>query len=107
MTAAYLLALAVTLAIEVPVVSLLHPGERMRMALACVGATAATHLIMHHLLPPLMPSYTTWLVVGELMATLVEAFIYWLVSRRHEPGRALVASALANALSFGAGFFLF
>lgn len=102
-----LVALAVTIAVEVPIVALVFPGERIRMALACAVATSATNLAMNLLLYPRAGSWNTYILVGEIGATLVEAAVYWVVSREHDVGRALLASALANGASFSAGLLLF
>jgi hypothetical protein len=100
----YLLALGLTLVVEVPVVAALFPARRWRMALVCACATTATHLLLVFGFPRLLPPGAPALLAGELFATLGEAGAYWLASR--QPGRALVASALANGLSFGAGMAL-
>jgi phytoene dehydrogenase-like protein len=106
-SAAYLLALAITLAVEVPIVALLFPGQRRRMAGVAAAATTATHLFMHFALPPLLATWRGWLVTGELVALLAEAAAYALLSRPRDPARALAASALANAASYGVGLFVF
>jgi hypothetical protein len=100
----YLLALGVTIGVECPIVALLYARQRLRLALACAFATTATHLIVHFGLPQF---FREWLVAGEVFATLAEALVYALVARPRDVGRALVASALANSASFGAGFLLF
>jgi hypothetical protein len=102
-----LIALAVTLAVEVPIVAWVFRGQRARMALACALATSATNLAMNTLLYPRAGSYDAYILIGEIGATLVEAAVYYAVDRDHDPGRALLASALANAASFGAGLLLF
>jgi len=104
---AYALALAITLVVEVPLVALLFPGQRRRMALVAAGATATTHAVMHFVLLPVAPSYGFWLVAGEAVALVGEAGAYALLSRPRETGRALVAAALANAASYGAGLLVF
>jgi hypothetical protein len=101
----YLLALGLTLVIEVPVVAAFYPGRRLRMALVCAIATTATHLMLVFGFPRLLPRGVPTLWIGELCATLAEAGAYWLAAR--QPGRALVVSAVANSLSFGAGMVLF
>lgn len=106
MTALYLVALGITLGTEVPVVTLLYPGQRLRLGAACAVATTATHLAMHFVLPGLLPAGISALLAGEAFALAAEAAVYLAVSRPHDPGRALVASALANSLSFGAGLVL-
>jgi hypothetical protein len=100
---AYLAALGVTIGIEAPVVALAFPGQRLRMACACVAATTATHVFMHFGLPRVLHSPGHVLVLGELIATVVEAAVYAVVGRPPSLGRGLVASAIANTLSYSAG----
>jgi hypothetical protein len=100
-------ALAVTLAIEVPVVSLVYRRERARMSIACALATSLTNVLMNTWLLQGVRSHDTYLLVGELGASVLEALAYVAVSRQHDIGCALVASGLANALSFAAGLSLF
>lgn len=102
----YVLAYALTLALEVPVVAAFFPGQRRRMAVACAAATTVTHLTMHFVLPRLVSSYGQFILVGEVGALVVEAVVYWLASQPREAGRALAASAVANLLSYGAGLYL-
>src|SRR5512142_1725984 len=102
---AYLVALGITLVLEVPIVAALYPGRRARLALVCAVATTATHLLLHFGFPRLLPRGSPVLLAGEAFATLSEAAVYAVFGR--ELGRALVASGLANAASFGAGLILF
>jgi hypothetical protein len=102
----YLAALALTLAVEVPLVALVYPGQRRRMATCCAAATAFTHLVMHFVLPRLFTG-TVVLVAGETLALALEALAYALVSRPRDGARALLASALANGASFGVGLLIF
>jgi hypothetical protein len=97
------LALAVTLAIEVPVVVLLFPGQRVRMGIAALVANTATNLVLNLLLPRLPGIGSHHVVVGEVFALVGEAAIYAAVSRPRSLSRALVASGLGNGLSFAAG----
>ena len=96
-------ALALTVAIEVPIVAALFPGRRVRLAIVAAVATSATHLFMHLVLPRLVPA-AWWLLAGEGVALAVEAAAYALAGR--DLARALVASGLANAASFAAGWLL-
>jgi hypothetical protein len=102
---AYLAALLLTVTLEVPTVAVCFPGERLRMGLACLLATSATHLLLFRLLG-VQSSGPLSLVLGETFALLAEAAVYARVSRRRDPPRALVASALANGLSFGGSLVL-
>jgi len=96
-------ALALTLAVEVPIVAALFPDRRARLALVSAVATSATHLFMHLALPRLVPP-ERWLLTGEAVALVAEAAAYALAGR--DVARALVASGLANAASFAAGWLL-
>ena len=107
LTASYFIALAITLGIEVPVVAFLFRGQRRRMAVTCVVATCVTHLFMHLVLPKLIHTYDQWILIGEMAALLLEGLAYWLMSRPRDLGRALVASAIANTLSYVAGLVIF
>lgn len=106
MSSAYVLALFITLVAEVPIVAACFSGQRLRMAAVCAAATTCTHLSMHFILPQLVGSFGQFIFLGELGALLAEASVYWLASRPRDPGLALVASALANALSYGVGLLL-
>ncbi|MFH2006799.1 MAG: hypothetical protein ABI333_09465 [bacterium] len=101
------IALAITLAIEVPVVAALYSGQRRRMALACAASTTVTNLAMNLLLVRVMADPQQALLCGEILALVLEAVTYIVVSRTRDVGRALVASGLANALSFGAGWLVY
>ncbi len=103
--AGYVLALGLTIALEVPVVAGFYPGRRARLALVCALATTATHLALHFVFPRFLAPRTA-LLAGEVFATLAEAAAYAAAARRGI-GRALVASAVANSVSYGAGFLLF
>lgn len=103
----YQIALAITLAIEVPVVVLVFRDQPIRMGIACILTTSTTHLAMHFLLPRVAAAYQSIILIGELGALVIEAGVYALVSRPRDPGRALVASAVANTLSYLAGFAAF
>ncbi len=101
----YGLALAITLAVEVPVAAAFFPRRRRRLALTCALATTATHLLLHFVFPAVLPRTVSPLLFGEIFATVAEAAAYAAVSGL--PGRALVASAVANSFSFGVGLLVF
>jgi hypothetical protein len=102
-----LAALAITLAVEVPIVALFYRGRGLRMIAACVLANAATNLAMNLLLVRAHLAYDATLLTGESAALLAEACVYGVVDREHDWARALTASAAANLASFGAGLVLF
>jgi hypothetical protein len=94
----WLIALAVTLMIEVPLVSALYRGERARLACAAVVANVATNLALNLVLAP-----RGHLVLGEVLAVVVEAATYAVASRRGDLPRAVAVSAAANLASFTLG----
>jgi hypothetical protein len=96
-----------TVAVEVPVVAALFPGQRARLALACALGTSLTNLAMNLVLPRWLGTGALYLLVGELSALVLEALLYAAVSRPRDLVRAATASALANGASFAAGLLVF
>jgi len=96
-------ALAVTLVLEVPLVVALYPGQRKRIGVASLLANCATNLTLNLLLWRLPFAAGNHIFLGEALALFTEAIVYGAVSRPHDWPRGLLASALANALSFFAG----
>jgi hypothetical protein len=109
----YLAALALTLAIELPIYLIFlvaRLGWRPRGALV-VGliANLVTHPnVWFTLYPLLVPRFgTAWyLAVSELFAFWVEALLLYAVGRRNFPA-LLATSFVANSASFVAGTALF
>jgi len=102
----YLIAWVVTLLVEVPCVAALYRGQRLKMGLVCAVATSATNLPMNLLLPHWLGTGLLFLLVGETAAVVLEAAVYFAVSRPRNLPLAMIASALANGLSFAAGLAL-
>ena len=100
------LALAVTLVIEVPLVTLLYPHQRGRMALVALVANVTTNLFLNRVLLGSLHLGAYGLFAGELIALVGEAAVYALVAKPRDLPRAFFASGLANALSYLAGWFL-
>jgi hypothetical protein len=98
-----LVALFVTLLLEVPLVALAYPRQRARMALVAVVANTFTNLTLNVVLPQVSLVRGHHVLVGEILAVAVEAIAYAAASRPRDVGRALVVSGVANALSFGVG----
>lgn len=98
--------LIVTVLIEVPVVAALYPGQRRKMAAVAALSTTATNLLMNVVLIKARWLMGQYVFAGEMIALVAEAAAYVLVARPRDVARGLFASALANALSFGAGFVL-
>jgi len=99
----YLSALGLTVAVEVPVVVALYPGQRLRLGAICCVATTLTHALLFLVLFRFV-ALTSWtLVLAESGALVAEAVAYAAASRPRSMPRGLMASALANAASFGLG----
>jgi hypothetical protein len=101
--APWLVALVLTVAIEVPVVAAFFPGQRLRLAFVALGANVVTNLVLNIVL-----ARSAWgghhLVPGEVFAVVGEALAYSVFSRPPDVARAALASGVANLLSFAVGF---
>jgi hypothetical protein len=102
-------AVALTLAVEVPVVFLLLRSERKLQAWKIILVAALASLLT---LPfvwfafPLLPlPYVAWLALAEIFAFSAEAALYKLAFRITLQ-KAALASLVANLLSFCAGLAL-
>jgi hypothetical protein len=96
-------ALAVTLAIEVPLVAILFRGQRARMAAVAVLTNTATNLTLNLVFARMPALAGVHLLLGEVFAAVVETAAYALASRPRNLALSALASGLGNALSFGAG----
>jgi hypothetical protein len=97
----------ITVLVEAPCVALFYPARRMSMLLVCALTTSVTNLAMNLWLPRWLGVGSSFLVVGETSAAVIEAAVYYYVaSRPRDLARAIAASTLANACSFAAGVFL-
>ncbi len=101
---AWLAALVVTLVIEVPVVASFYPGQRRKMATVAAFSTTATNLFLNLVLVKARCLNEQHVIVGEVLALVLEAAAYAFMSRPRDVPRGVFVSALANALSFAAGF---
>jgi hypothetical protein len=102
----YLLALAVTLALEAPIVALGYRGSISSTGVRRWGvAFLSVNLFTHGLLWMAQPRGLPRLAGAEGMIVLVEAALY---ARLFGGGgrRAFLVSLAANALSLGAGLLL-
>lgn len=99
-------ALIVTLLIEVPLAAALFPRQRARIAVVALLSNTATNLALNVGLPSLGLFGSTRILVGEAAALVLEALAYAVFSRPRDVGRAIVASALGNLLSFSFGGFI-
>jgi hypothetical protein len=105
-----------TLVIEVPVFILLSRGYASvgRRALAGAAGTCLTHpllwfvwtvvikAIVHNYFPGVY-WYGPYLVSGELIVAVVESFTFFAIVGNIPLSRAIAASFIANAASFGVG----
>ncbi len=96
-------ALVVTIVIEVPIVFALFPRQRLRMAAIALVANTATNLTLNVGLPRMGVHGMPRILVGESAALVLEALAYAVLSRPREVGRAIIASAVGNGLSFTLG----
>jgi hypothetical protein len=100
----WMAALVVTLAIEVPFVAWVYPGQRCRMALVALAANTVTNVTLNVLLARSPGWMGHHLLPGEAFAVVFEAAAYATFARPRDVARAAMASGAANALSFAAGF---
>ncbi|MBW2736577.1 MAG: hypothetical protein JRH20_29670, partial [Deltaproteobacteria bacterium] len=102
----YLAALALTLALELPVALLILRKNRARVLLAGLVGNGLSHPALHFLLPMVIVPQAApgpFILVGELSVFAFEALLYVAMVRPQPWTLAVVAAAAANALSFGVG----
>lgn len=99
-------ALWLTGVIEAPIAALFYCGDRLRMATVLLVVTTVTHLMMHRLIIDAAGSVDTGILVGQIVATIVEATALWWFDPKRRPGLAMMASAVANVTSFLGGMAL-
>jgi hypothetical protein len=102
-----------TLAVEVPLFVLVARvgagGVRTSpIVLACAGAmgTCVTHPLLWFVWPKVGLDYGSYIVSGELLVAIVESFTFFAVARPIGLSRAIAASFIANAASYGLGALL-
>lgn len=102
-----------TLAVEVPLfvlVARLGAGgvKISPIVLACAGAmgTCVTHPFLWFAWPQVELSYEAYIVSGELIVATVESFTFFAIARPIRLSRAVAASFIANAGSYGIGALL-
>ena len=110
MTAAWLRAFLLTVAVECPLVMLLTAGGRVtwskRICLV-IAAQLMTHPLVWYVFPaiPGLSRFST-LALSELWACIAEAAFYALVDVAPTKLGAVGIAALANGASLGLGFLL-
>ena len=92
-----------TLILEVPVVALCYPRQRVRMALVALVANTFTNLVLNVVLSATPVLKEHYLLIGEILAVVIEALAYAAAGRPRDFGRALAVSGLGNALSYELG----
>jgi hypothetical protein len=102
-----------TLAVEAPLfvlVARLGAGgvKISPLVLVCAGAmgTCITHPLLWFVWPRVMTDYTTYIVTGELIVAVVESLTFFAIARPIRMSRAVAASFIANAGSYGLGALL-
>lgn len=102
----WLLAFFVTCLLELPLVAVgtrdLGLPAKQRLLVALAGQ-ALTHPLVWFVFPKLHGDRELWFWVSEVFAVVVEAVLYARALRGLGTLRAFGISALANALSLGAG----
>jgi hypothetical protein len=107
-------AFAFTLVVEVPLFVLvaargLTRAERApiwRLILAGAAGTALTHPLLWFVWPRVIADYTTYIVTGELLVALIESLTFFALASPIRLARAIGASFIANAASYGIGALL-
>ena len=95
-------ALGVTLLLEVPFVALCYPRQRLRLAGVALLANTLTNLTLNVGLPAIPALRGNHVLVGEILAVVVEALAYAAAARPRDIGKAL-GLAVGNALSYELG----
>jgi hypothetical protein len=73
------------------------------MATVALFANIATNLFLNGGLPMIPVLRAHRMMIGEALALIAEAVAYALAARPRDWGRAMVVSAIANAMSFELG----
>ncbi|MCZ7587234.1 MAG: hypothetical protein M5R36_29985 [Deltaproteobacteria bacterium] len=74
-----------------------------RAAAAAVVCSTVTHPLLIYVWPRFFTHRTPYIVSGELIVCVVEALIFFALARPIPWWRAVAASFIANAVSYGAG----
>ena len=100
-------AFVLTLAVEAPIVAVLlrSTGEEpLRVAVLCVVANLATHLVVWYVLTDLLVvGSVEYVAVAEGWAIAAEAILYAAAFREISARRAVTVAVAANLASFVAG----
>jgi hypothetical protein len=104
----WLSAFAFTQAVEIPIWTLLGRAAvpAWRAALAGAACTCLTHPILWFVWPRVVHDYGAYIASGELLVAAVETAVFYALARPVTLFRAVAASFLANAASYGGGLLL-
>lgn len=97
-----------TLAVEVPLFMLVAYKKvpAWKAALAGAAGTCFTHPCLWFIWPALFHSYKAYVISGEILVATIESFTFFAIARPIPLSRAIAASFIANACSFGLGALL-
>jgi len=97
-----------TLAAEVPVYVLLvwKKVPLWRAVVAGMAGTCLTHPLLWFVWPKVVSDYTVYIVTGEILVAVIETLVFWIIARPVFFSRAVAASFIANAVSYGLGMLL-
>ena len=103
----FLYSLAITLLIEVPIVFLLAKytykiTSKWNVIFAGIITSTLTLPYLWFILPLYISDRTIYIIVGEILVVLIEAFIYYRVLKLKFI-QALLVSFIANLVSFSIG----
>ena len=98
----------ITLVIEVPIFALIVRRQvpLWRGALAGAAGSCLTHPLLWFAWPFVVHDYTLYILSGELIVATVESLTFFALARPIPLTRAIAASFIANAASFGGGILL-
>jgi hypothetical protein len=112
----WLQAFAFTLAVEIPLfvaVARFRGGSEAdrraplwRLALAGAAGTCLTHPLLWFVWPRVVHDYQLYIASGELLVAAIESATFYALARPISISRAIAASFVANAGSFGLGLLL-
>ena len=104
----WLVAFALSLAIEVPLYVLLgrHQARAARVGLAGALGTCITHPLLWFAWPYAMENHLVRTLTGEVLVCIIEAAVLHGICRTIPPRQALGIALIANAASYGTGILL-
>ncbi|MDD5307731.1 MAG: hypothetical protein PHU25_10465 [Deltaproteobacteria bacterium] len=104
----WLKAFLFTQGVEIPIWTLLARGAvpAWRAALAGAACTCLTHPLLWFVWPRVVHDYGAYIASGELLVAAIESAVFFVLARPVTFSRAVAASFLANAASYGGGLLL-